>query len=607
MLIISIIILILSIIVINKNQKNFIIYLFFIFLFLIITNIYIISDYFTWKWVDESFIYHLSYWIDWAWLKSDFYIISIWIGLFILTIIIPILIYKYLPKNITKFKSSLAFIILIIAFIVHPFTKNILELNWYFIKNKIVKTNAYTINTMSWKTFQDIYKLPKQQKSTLNNKNVIFVYLESFEKLYLDEELFPWLSNWLNNIKNESIYFDNINQAYWTSRTIAWMVWSQCGIPLINSWWWGNSMHWISSFLPWAFCTWDFLKNAWYDLNYIWWASLDFAWKWNFYKTHWFNSIKWKRELIPHLNNYFYDRWLYDDSLFDIAYEKYEKLSNKKEKFWLFILNLDTHWSKWVISKECNINNLKYNNDNSSILNSYHCTDYLLNNFITKIKQNKNFKDTIIVIASDHYAMSHNNSIDIIKKKEKEREMLFLIIDPSKQDQIIQKKWTTLDIWPTMLSVMWFDVNNLWLWVNLLNKETKTIQEEYNDFIFQKWKKDYESFWKYPSIKNWFEIDIINKKIHINNQKIVFPTIINLNENLEIEKILWDDTASSTKLSQKLYTNTIYIDSCNEIDISRKWFCILYTDKMWNKKINTIKNNEKISMNKLKNIFINYK
>jgi len=396
MLIISIILLILSILLINKNKRTYILFLFLVFIFSIITSVYIISDYFTWKWIDDSIMYHLSYWLDWAWMRSETYIIIIWILLFIFSFIFPVIIFKYIPKNInkTKYTSLLALILLIVSFALHPFTKNILELSWYFIESKIStnKIDWNIINSISWKTFQDIYKLPDQQISNKGNKNIVFIYLESFENLYLDEELFPWLSNWLNKIKNESIYFNNINQAYWTSRTIAWMVWSQCWIPLINSWGGWNSMHWMDSFLPWAFCMWDFLKKAWYDLSYIWWAKLNFAWKWNFYKTHWFNSVEWKEELIRKTDNtdYHYDWWLYDDTVFDLAYEKYEQLSRKEDKFWLYMLNLDTHWDKWVLSKECN--KLKYNNDKNSILNSYHCTDYLLNNFINKIKQSNNIK-----------------------------------------------------------------------------------------------------------------------------------------------------------------------------------------------------------------------
>ena len=607
MLIISIIILIISIVLINKKGIYFILFLFFTFLFLIITNIYTVSNYFTWKGVDESFIYHLTYWIGWAWLQSDIYIIIIWIILLILSILIPLFLYKYLYKNKTNsnanLKTFIAFLFLIIAFVLHPFTKNILELNWYFIGNKVI--NSKIINTISWKSFEDIYIIPELQDASLENKNIIFIYLESFEKLYLDEELFPWLSKWLNKLKEESIYFNNINQEYWTSWTIAWMVWSQCWTPLINSWWWWNSMYWMNSFLPWAFCMWDFLKGAWYDLNYIWWSKLNFAGKWNFYKTHWFNNAEWKDELIKYLTNkgYQYDWGLYDDTIFDLAYKKYEVLSKNENKFWLFMLNLDTHWAKWVISEECK--DLKYNNDKKSILNSYHCTDFLLSNFIKKIKNNENFKDTIIVVASDHYAMSHNNSINILKEKEDERSMLFFVIAPDAENKKISKRWTTLDIWATTLSLMWFNVNNLGLWVNLLNKNMKTIQEEYDDFIFSKWKKNYESFWNYPSISNWFIFNTVYKKISLDKNIIDFPSLIYIDSNIEIEKILWSDNDNPVSLFENIpkNSNSIYIDNCTKIDISKEWICILYTKSNWYKTINVIKNNENITITEIKKIF----
>jgi len=598
MLIIWFIFTIISLNLISRSKKILLLFLLFLFLFFLITDIYIISNYFTWNWIDEAFIYHLSYWIDWAGLKSDIYIIIIWLLLLLVTFIIPVIIYKYLilkNKKTNIRNTILAFLLLFISFSIHPFTKNILELNWYFIFDSIK-------NTTLEKTFEEMYIIPDKQKVWIDNKNVIFIYLESFENLYLDGDLFPWLSNWLNEIKNNSTYFNNIKQVYWTSRTIAWMVWSQCWIPLINSWGGWNSMHWISSFLPGAFCIWDFLKNAWYDLSYIWWSKLSFAGKGNFYNTHWFDNIEWKDELILNIKNkkYQYDWGLYDDTVFDLAYKKYEKLSKKEKKFWLFMLNLDTHGSEWVVSKECN--NLKYNKDKNSILNSYYCTDYLLTNFINKIKNNNKFKDTIIVLASDHYAMAHNNSSDILNKKQEDRRILFVIIDPSKTNKIIEKKGTTLDIWATVLWSMWFNVNNLWLGVNLLNIELKTIEEKYENFIFSKWKRFYESFWEYPSIKKWFTINTDDLILYLDKKDIEFPALIYLDSDIEIEKILWRDKYNPVTLFEKIpkKSNSIYIDFCDKINTEKKWMCILYTNSKGKRKDYSIKDNEDISINKIK-------
>jgi len=595
MLILSFIFIFAALYFCNKNYKNLIIFLFSTFIFSIISLIYIVADYFTWTWIDESFIYHLIYGIQWAGIQSDIFIITIGIIWIILSIFFPFFIYKkfnqWLFKN-TK-KNKIAILLLIIAFISHPFTKNIFQIYSY----------SYNLDKVSEQmTFEEKYSTSKNIIHNWEYKNIIFIYLESFENLYLDKSIFPDLTPNLQNLKNNSLYFNNIDQAFWTSRTIAGMVWSQCGIPLITSWWGGNSMHGMSSFLPWAYCVWDILKTAWYNLNYIWWSDINFAWKWNFYKSHWFNSVQWKDKLIDKIKNktYFYDWWLYDDSLLDIAYKKYLELSQKNDPFWLFMINLDTHGAKWVVSRSCK-NNL-YNNNPDSILNSYKCTDFLLQNFIQKIKKSPNSDNTIIVIASDHFAMSHNNSINTLEDNESKRKMLFLILDSRDNHKVINKSGTTLDIWPTILAKMWFQINRLWLWVNLLVDLNSTPNE-----ILKKWKKKYESFWSYPSIKNWLSINIKDKNILLLDTSINFPSLIYIDDNIEIKKILWHDKYSPTSLFQNIPSNlnSLYIDSCSKISNNNKSseFCILYATKNWKKIIKNIYNDHLISIEQIKEIY----
>lgn len=499
----SFVLLIFSIILCNKRKSNLILFSLFWFIFFIITDIYIVSNYFTWRWIDQSVIYQIFSWFKWAWIKSDYLIILFWIVLIILWILFSYFIYFYIKKNISKIIekkaiNKLSFIFLLISIIIHPIFNNILELNWYYIEDYLQENKIDNNKNIN---FYDYYKIPTFQKANEDNKNLIFIYLESFESLYLDKTVFPWLTNWLNKLKEESTYFNNIKQWYWASWTIAWMVWSQCWLPLITNWWWEGSAKQPDAFLPSAVCMWDFLKYAWYNLNYIWGASLEFAWKWNFYKAHWFNSIEWKEELEKNLNNkdYNYDWWLYDDDLFDLAYKKYEKLSESDEKFGLFMINMDTHWDKWVKSKKCD--NIEYTKEDS-ILNSYHCTDYLVSDFINKIKNNKNFKNTTIVIASDHLAMNNNNSVDILNENKDKRNILFFILNSDNKEKIeINKKWSTQDIWATVLSKIWFDVKQLGIWFNLLSGSWFTVTDQNPNIIFWKWDDYYESFWNDIKLK----------------------------------------------------------------------------------------------------------
>ncbi len=579
-LLVSFALLILSYFFLKKTKTNLVVFWVFVFLYFIISTTYLISNYFTWNWVDESVIYHLIYWLGWAWFGADINLIIFWIFAVFLWLAVPIWLYFYWrtkrPKTNITFRI-LSSVFFILAFTFHPILKNFYDL-WYL--------------NFSWETLAKgiSYKIPEVKDNDSKKKNIIYIYLESFENLYLNNDIFPSLTPNLNKLKEKSIYFSDLHQAYGTSWTIAWMVWSQCWIPLINSWWWGNSMHWINEFLPGAFCMWDFLNQAGYELSYIWWARLEFAWKWNFYKTHWFKNISWKNQLEGKLKDKDYqnDWWLYDDSTFDFAFEEYEKLSKSWKNFWLFMLTLDTHGEHWVISDSCKDD--IYNKENpDSVLNSYHCTDALLWKFIEKLKNHKNFKDTIIVLSSDHYAMTNNNSSDILRQHQDDRRKLFMIIDWENFEKV-SKTWTTLDIWPTVLDKLWFDVDGIWFWVNLF-KDLKSVP---NDTL-KLFRSTFESFWKYPSIKNGVRFDLNDKRFFVWDESISYPALLYLNDQKEVEKILWKDTDNSTKLEDMLEPNSIFVDFCED----KKWFCLIFSWESGEKISETIYSDSAISYDEI--------
>lgn len=474
----------------NKTNLNFKawIYIFFVFLFLSFLDIYYIFNYFTWKWLDNSILYYFFYWWEWTWWfeYEKLFFISSLSFVFIITFIYSYINFYLKRKKSTfkhlSFNNKISYILLFFSFLFNPLVNNILEINWlYDIGNS---------NYFNELRFEDYYFKP-QFTDIEKKKNIVYIYLESYEKTYLNEDIFPWLSPVLNNLKNNSTYFDNLSQAHWTHWTIAWMVWSQCWIPLEIPWSSEDKTELADSYMSKAFCIWDYLKNAWYSLNYVWWSLVWFAWKGTFYRTHWFETVLWKDEYIKDLSNedYNYSWWLYDDTTFVNAYNKYDELSKWDKPFWLFMITMDTHWDNWVISDNCN---WKKYNDDETILNSYKCTDFLLWNFIEKLKDHPSFKNTVIVIGSDHYAMDNNNTSDILKENEDKRGLLFMIYDSDESnDKIINKKWDTLDIWATILSFLWFPVDRLWIWINLLNE--KKIRDP--NIIISKWKDEYKKFW----------------------------------------------------------------------------------------------------------------
>jgi phosphoglycerol transferase len=201
--------------------------------------------------------------------------------------------------------------------------------------------------------------------------------------------------------------FTNISQTLGTSWTIAGMVASQCGTPLLyNDTIIGGNDIMQNGFFTDVICLGDVLNKAGYVQKYLGGASSRFAGKGNFYKAHHYDEVKGLDELISRLNNKEYKTgWgLYDDSLFKIAAEEYVRLANANKPFNLTLLTLDTHHPNGHPSHSCKA----YPYQDNSILDAVHCTDQLLERFINNISRHPSFQNTVVVLISDHLAMRNS-------------------------------------------------------------------------------------------------------------------------------------------------------------------------------------------------------
>jgi phosphoglycerol transferase len=304
-------------------------------------------------------------------------------------------------------------------------------------------------------------------------KNLVFIYVESLEGTYLDPTVFPGLTPNLGALLTESWHFTDIGQAEGTGWTIAGMVASQCGTPPFLPAADEEISLESASYLPGATCMGDIMKDAGYYLEYLGGASLEFAEKGNFLKTHGFAAVKGKEELLPDIDDpdYFSDWGLYDDSLFQIARQRFETLSQSSSPFGLFMLTLDTHHNGYV-SEYCE--GIRYGDGENSILNTVHCTDRLLAGFIEALRRSPGARQTVIVVASDHLAMRNSAWEELTQQQ---RRNLFLIIEPTDKKQgRVDRPGTTLDVGPTVLSQLGLELAGLGFGRNLYSGE-QTLRE----------------------------------------------------------------------------------------------------------------------------------
>lgn len=456
-----------------------------------------------------------------------------------------------------------AYILLAAAFVCNPAIIDIYKLpTGTFISSR-------ASSDFSSAEFYKYYTPAKLERLASGQKNLVFIYAESFESAFFNEDFFPDLVPRLKAIETEAVSFSNIHQTAGTNGTIWAISASQCGLPLFLP---NLSIltHGSGQFLPFAVCLGDVLKDDGYHLAYYGGASLGFTGKGNFFKTHGFEEIFGRDELKSRLDDPAYlNFWgLYDDTLLDIGFDRFIELSETGDKFGLFMLTIDAHMPGYA-SKRCE--NVRYQDGSNKHLNAIACTDYLLSEFIQKISASPYASQTIIVIASDHVNWNGAPSIDLLKKARQGRKNLFMIIEPGEHHgQSVATKGTAFDIGTTILPFIGYD-GEIGLGRNLLDvDEDKTNEIAYIQTRLFNWKTEILKLWGQPRIDRFMAIDLDSKQISIDNKTYDIPVVIEVAEDLSATLLFnlrgpfLANYMNKLKPDQKL----LMITPCKDIEVS---------------------------------------
>ena len=536
-----------------SNFYNKSIFLFLSFFNLSVLGIYCFFNYLSGNGFNEAVLFHLVHGINgfgineylFPGLALFFYILS--------SIVIVFFLEKRIHINNDKNLISDILILFIAcsALLLNPLLRD--------IKNIILPSSLDTSSQMN-----QFYNQPVT--FTKNPNNIIFLYLEQFERTYMDEAIFPGLTPNLKRLEKNAISFTNISSPIATNWTIAGMVASQCGIPLLTPIASQNSMVGMDKFLSSATCIGDILNKNSYNLNYIGGSDLDFAGKGKFYNSHGFNSVQGWYELENRLINKSYrSPWgLFDDSLYEIINDRLIHLKNSDQAFGLFSLTLDTHHPNGYLSNSCK-NNI-YRDGQNLILNSVHCADLMAANFIEKIINSDLFEDTVLVVLSDHLALK-NTASSLLEKGD--RKNLFYIFKKDAPNQLIDKTGSMFDVTPTALSLVGTDILGLGLGRNLFFQDSLSDEEIGIAEIIKQNRNKILSLWSFPQIDKNFSIDTQKKKINFGKRSIDLPALIILDKNNKVQEIMFDFYYANPlpRKVNELSDNQsfIWIDTCSRI------------------------------------------
>ncbi|MDO4963308.1 MAG: LTA synthase family protein, partial [bacterium] len=346
-----------------------------------------------------------------------------------------------------------------------------------FIKNNIVSSEFIESN----------YNQVDSSKIVLNEgKNLIYIYLESLETTFFtkdqggdwDYEVIPEMYQILND--EDSICFSCNNDGTGmyavdgANFTTGAVVGNSTGLPLkvpIDA----NSYH-SKNFMNGAYAIGDILKDKGYYNEVISSATTSFGGLKEFFTKHGNYSII----DIDSLKNYNFNPnsndlsgWGFNDKyLFELAKKRLKTLSKEKDKFNLTLISIDTHFpdgykGDYTIDKY-----------NTQYENVYATESKLVYDFITWVKKQSFYENTVIVIVGDHLSMQPN----FFDKYDQTKRLVYNVIINScnKEDSKDVRKYTAFDMLPTTLSAMGAKIFNdqIGLGVNLFSNK-KTLTEEY--------------------------------------------------------------------------------------------------------------------------------
>jgi phosphoglycerol transferase len=528
-------------------------------LFLLLLGFYLSADAFTGQGIDESVLFHLQVGFGGAGFAEHLSEIAIGVAMLLAALGAALLCFRVflaLPSRRPGLAGTAGLLLLPVGLIANPAVEDLHAL-------------LATTGTADTAGLPGAYRWPSLDETHGEQRNLVVLYLESLEQTYFDETLFPGLMPELSSLQERGLTFTGVEEVYGTGWTIAGMVASQCGIPLITAGH-GNAMSDVDAFLPAADCLGDLLAEQAYRLHYLAGASVDFAGKGDFYRTHGFSSVEGVDELASSLSDPDYlSSWgLYDDTLFELVEQRFRRLSESSAPFGLFSLTLDTHHPQGHVSDACA--GVHYDDGSNPMLNAVHCADRQVAQLVRSILDGPHAENTVVAVLSDHLAM-RNLARDKLQRGD--RKNFFMLFSPDLPGgRRIESRGSMLDVGPTLLAALGHEVEGLGLGRNLLGDEPTLVEEDpdLNDTL-RDLRGPLARLWAFPQLDEGLVVDPGTEQLEIGEQRVTLPSLLLLEEDLSVSQLVTEELPisrlASLLLDGGMERGVIWVDQCRHLEL----------------------------------------
>ena len=344
---------------------------------------------------------------------------------------------------------------------------------------------------------EENYVDPASVKMTFpeQKRNLIFIYLESMETTFANEEsggafsenVIPELTkiaqqnedfSGSNTDLNGGIVFSGMG--FTTGGIFA----QSMGLPLkigIG----GNNMETQNSFFPQITGLGDILEQEGYRQIYLIGSDATFGGRRLLYEDHGGFEI---RDYVYAQEEKWIDPdyevwWGYEDEkLFSFAKDMLKELADGEEPFNLTLLTVDTHFEDGYVCRLC-----KDEFGDDQYANVMACSSRQLAGFLDWIQKQDFYENTTIILSGDHTTMDADFCDDVDKNYQ--RKTYLAVINSGMQVKNPEKEraFSTLDLFPTTLAALSVDIegDKLGLGTNLYS-EKETLVEQFGTSTVRK-------------------------------------------------------------------------------------------------------------------------
>jgi len=294
--------------------------------------------------------------------------------------------------------------------------------------------------------------------------NLVMIYLESLERTYAQIEAVETEYAFFKEVEASALAFTNVDQLASTGFTIAGLVATQCGVPLVPNGAfnvhkkhpkYAEAMPDTRNFLSSVTCLSDILSEDGYNLSYINGSNLTIYGKGDFHESHGYSRVLglssfpgWENE--PRTNIWGMD----DDLLFERATTLLHELAKAERPFVLSMLTIATHGPAGFPDARCAP---KADPEAENLLpEAIGCTAKHVARLLEEIDALGIGDDTLVLLTSDHLAMKNSFTSELTAPT-RERRNFVSLLGTGIQDQI-DRPATMIDIYPTLLEAMGYEI-----------------------------------------------------------------------------------------------------------------------------------------------------